>query len=89
MRLLQYTPMVRTLRSLQAVLLLSALVAFGCSKPEPLTEEKAKQIVAGWMFKREPVYAEVPQRVWWNPKAPKDDYDEKAVRTLRNRKSVV
>ena len=79
MRLLQYAPMVRTL-----VLLLSALVAFGCSKPEPLTEAKAKEIVSSWMFKREPVYAEVPQRVWWNPKAPKDDYDEKAVRTLRN-----
>ncbi len=86
MRLLQYAPMVRTLGSWQAtiVLLLSALVAFGCSKPKPLTEEKAKEIVASWMFKREPVYAEVPQRVWWNPKAPKDDYDEKAVRTLRN-----
>jgi hypothetical protein len=79
MRLLQYARMVRTL-----ALLLSALVAFGCSKPEPLTEEKAKEVVASWMFKREPVYAEVPQRVWWNPKAPKDDYDEKAVRTLRN-----
>lgn len=66
------------------VLLLSAFVALGCSKPEPLTETKANEIVAGWMFKREPVYAEVPQRVWWSPKAPKDDYDEKAVRTLRN-----
>lgn len=66
------------------VLLLSALVALGCSRPEPLTETKAKEIVASWMFKREPVYAEVPQRVWWSPKAPKDDYDEKAVRTLRN-----
>jgi hypothetical protein len=66
------------------VLLLSVFAVLACSKPEPLTEEKAKQIVAGWMFKREPVYAEVPQRVWWTPQSPKDDYDEKAVRTLRN-----
>ena len=72
------------IKSMRAFLLLSAFVAIACSKPEPLTEEKAKQIVAGWMFKREPVYAEVPQRVWWTPQSPKDDYDEKAVRTLRN-----
>jgi hypothetical protein len=66
------------------ILLLTALVVSACNKPEPLTEAKAKAIVAGWSFKREPVYAEVPQRVWWSPKAPKDDYDEKALRTLRN-----
>ena len=55
-----------------------------CAKPEPLTAEKAQEIIGDWSFKREPVYAEVPQKVWWTPKAPKDDYDEKAVRTLRN-----
>lgn len=66
------------------LVLLSVLILLGCSKPEPLTEAKAKQIVAGWIFKKEPVYAEVPQRVWWTPKSPKDDYDEKALRTLRN-----
>jgi hypothetical protein len=66
------------------IVLLSVLATLACSKPEPLTEAKAKEIVAGWMFKKEPVYAEVPQRVWWSPKAPKDAYDEKAVRTLRN-----
>ncbi|HKR65762.1 MAG TPA: hypothetical protein VJZ00_18675 [Thermoanaerobaculia bacterium] len=60
------------------------MVALACGKPDPLTEEKAKQIVGAWLFKREPVYAEVPQKVWWTPKAPKDDYDEKALRTLRN-----
>jgi hypothetical protein len=68
----------------QAILLLSALAFLACSKPEPLTEEKAKTIVSAWMFKREPVYAEVPQKVWWSPKAPKDEYDGKAVQTLRN-----
>jgi hypothetical protein len=72
------------IKSIPVILLLSAVVTLACSKPEPLTEAKAKEIVASWIFKREPVYAEVPQRVWWSPKAPKDDYDEKAVRTLRN-----
>ncbi|MEO8378814.1 MAG: hypothetical protein ABI779_04040 [Acidobacteriota bacterium] len=64
-------------------LLLVALVA-ACSKPEPLTAEKAQEIISGYSFKSEPVYAEVPQKVWWTPKAPKDEYDGKAVATLRN-----
>lgn len=61
-----------------------ALAAIACARREPLTEEKARQIVVSRAFKREPVYAEVPQRVWWSPRAPKDDFDEKAVATLRN-----
>lgn len=64
--------------------MLLSLAALGCPAPDPLTQEKAQQIVGAWSFKREPVYAEVPQKVWWTPKAPKDDYDEKALRTLRN-----
>ncbi|MFL6246013.1 MAG: hypothetical protein ACJ74H_08320 [Thermoanaerobaculia bacterium] len=72
------------IKSIRGVLLLSAIAFIACSKPEPLTEAKAKEIVSAWIFKREPVYAEVPQRVWWTPQSPKDDYDEKAVRTLRN-----
>lgn len=60
------------------------LAAVSCAKQEPLTAELAQQIVSRGSFKTEPVYAEVPQRVWWSPKAPKDDYDEKALRTLRN-----
>jgi hypothetical protein len=63
---------------------LATLIVLGCDKPEPLTAEKATEILGDLSSRREPVYAEVPQRVWWNPKAPKDDYDEKAVRTLRN-----
>jgi hypothetical protein len=55
-----------------------------CQKAEPLTAEKAQKLIASYAFQREPVYAEVPQKVWWSPQAPKDDYDEKAVRTLRN-----
>ena len=55
-----------------------------CARKEPLTEAKAKAIIESVAFKREPVYAEVPQRVWWSARSPKDDYDEKAVRTLRN-----
>jgi hypothetical protein len=63
---------------------LALVFAAACSRPEPLTAEKAQEIIGGWSFKREPVYAEVPQKVWWSPQAPKDDYDEKALRTLRN-----
>ena len=60
------------------------LLLLACGKPEALTEEKARAIIAESSYKQEPVYAEVPQKVWWTPKAPKDDYDEKALRTLRN-----
>jgi hypothetical protein len=63
---------------------LAVVFVISCSKPEPLTEQKAQEIISGWSFRREPTYAEVPQKVWWSPKAPKDDYDEKALRTLRN-----
>src|SRR5687768_18589785 len=73
-----------TMRRLLAGTALAVFALVGCQKPQPLTAEKAQEIVAGWSFRREPVYAEVPQKVWWSPKAPKDDYDEKAVRTLRN-----
>lgn len=59
-------------------------LVISCDRAEPLTEKKAQEIISRFAFKREPIYAEVPQRVWWNAKAPKDDYDEKAVRTLRN-----
>jgi hypothetical protein len=65
-------------------LVLVATTAAGCHKPEPLTAAKAQEIIRGYQFAREPIYAEVPQRVWWSPAAPKDDYDEKALRTLRN-----
>ena len=66
-------------------LLIMVVLAFAaCAKREPLTAEKADEIIRELAFAREPVYAEVPQKVWWTPQAPKDDYDEKAVRTLRN-----
>jgi hypothetical protein len=70
------------MRHFVASILLVALA--GCAAPDPLTAEKAEEIIGQHAFKSEPVYAEVPQRVWWNPRAPKDAYDEKAVRTLRN-----
>lgn len=63
---------------------LVALLALSCARREPLTEAKAKSIIKSVAFKKEPIYAEVPQRVWWNARAPKDDYDDKALRTLRN-----
>jgi hypothetical protein len=55
-----------------------------CGKPKPLTAERAAAIVNTQSFSSEPVYAEVPQKVWWAANYPKDDYDEKAVRTLAN-----
>lgn len=67
-----------------AIVALVALAALACAKDQPLTAEIANGIVARGSFKSEPIYAEVPQKVWWSPKAPKDDYDEKALRTLRN-----
>lgn len=69
-------------RPVAAVLLLLALA--GCEKATPLTAAKAEKILGSRSLRREPVYAEVPQKVWWTPRSPKDDYDEKALRTLRN-----
>jgi len=66
-------------------LLPSALcLLFACERRQPLTAAKASEIVGRYKFVVQPVYAEVPQRVWWSPTAPKDDYDELALRTLRN-----
>jgi len=55
-----------------------------CARKEPLTPEKARAIIGQYQTVVEPVYAEVPQRVWWSPTAPEDDYDAKALRTLQN-----
>jgi hypothetical protein len=71
-------------RALAAVLLALLAVGIGCARREPLTARKAEQLIRAAAFKREPVYAEVPQKVWWTPESPKDDYDELALRTLRN-----
>jgi hypothetical protein len=60
------------------------LMLVSCARKEPLTAEKANEIIKSYSFKKEPVYAEVPQRVWWSPSSPKDEYDEKALRTLAN-----
>jgi len=68
-------------RRLTSQLLLFVLLA-ACQRREALTERKAEEILRANMPGTEPVYAEVPQRVWWNAKAPKDDFDDKSVRTL-------
>jgi hypothetical protein len=44
----------------------------------------AEGLVRGRTFSKEPVYAEVPQKIWFGPKSPQDDYDRKAIATLRN-----
>lgn len=65
-------------------MLLCALSMASCARREPLTAAKASEIIRSYEFAREPVYAEVPQRVWWSSQSPPDDYDERALRTLRN-----
>ena len=60
------------------------LVALACRKPDALTAEKAAEIIQPFQVRAEPIYAEVPQRVWWNERAPKDDFDEKSLRTFHN-----
>ena len=71
------------MRRLASQLLLLFLLC-ACQRREALTAAKAEEILRGYMFKSEPVYAEVPQRVWWNARAPKDDFDEKSLRTFTN-----
>lgn len=70
-------------RFLARVMSFSAFV-LSCSPPGELTEQKAQEIIHSNAFKHEPIYAEVPQRVWWSPAEPKDEYDEKALRTMAN-----
>ncbi len=70
-------------RSSQGLLLL-LLLALACDRAEPLTESKAREVLSRFMVQKVPVYAEVPQRVWWSASAPKDDFDEKSLRTLDN-----
>jgi hypothetical protein len=62
----------------------ACVLALACDQPGPLTVEKARQIISSYQFYAEPVYAEVPQKVWWNPRFPKDDFDEKSLRTFDN-----
>ncbi|MDP9361013.1 MAG: hypothetical protein M3P29_06130 [Acidobacteriota bacterium] len=70
-------------RTSQAALVM-VLLASACQKAEPLTAAKAEQILAGYRFAAEPIYAEVPQKVWWNPRFPKDEFDERSLRTFDN-----
>ena len=65
-------------------LLLLLLLALACDRAEPLTEQKAREVLQRFMVQKVPVYAEVPQRVWWSAAAPRDDFDEKSLRTFDN-----
>ncbi|MEO8218686.1 MAG: hypothetical protein ABI718_16540 [Acidobacteriota bacterium] len=67
-----------------AVTVLILNLAAGCQKPSELTAAKAESVVRSEMFSHTPAYAEVPQKVVYGPRSPKDDYDGKAVRTLEN-----
>jgi hypothetical protein len=70
-----------------AVLLMVSLTA-ACQKAEPLTAAKAEQILSSSRFAAEPIYAEVPQKVWWNARFPKDEFDERSLRTFENLKNA-
>ncbi|HEY0787072.1 MAG TPA: hypothetical protein VGE86_00410, partial [Thermoanaerobaculia bacterium] len=67
-----------------ASLVLVFIALAGCRPPGELTEAKAREILREEMFEVEPVYAEVPQAVRWSAASPRDAYDERAARTLRN-----
>ncbi|MCM2316038.1 MAG: hypothetical protein NDJ92_12910 [Thermoanaerobaculia bacterium] len=70
----------------RSLLLPIALVflAMSCGQPAPLDEQTAIDLIRRNAIDDEPIYAEVPQRVWWGPGYPKDDYDDRALATLRN-----
>jgi len=65
-------------------LLFLGALAIGCGAPQPLTEAKARALILDRAIDDEPVYAEVPERVWWEPDYAKDEYDELAMHTLKN-----
>ena len=58
-----------SVRRLTSQLFLLVLLA-ACQRREALTAAKAEEILRANMPGNEPVYAEVPQHVWWNEKAP-------------------
>jgi len=60
------------------------LLLIACQRREPLTAAKAEQILHDYLQVRQPVYAEVPQKVWWNARFPRDDFDDKSLRTFDN-----
>lgn len=59
-------------------------VAIACGGPGALDAKRADSIIRSQLFLTEPVYAEVPQKVSFGPASPKDEYDGRAVETLRN-----
>ena len=71
----------------RASAILALILTAACQREEPLTAQKASDILKSYQFQREPVYAAVPQKVWWDPQHPKDEFDELSVRTLRNLQS--
>jgi hypothetical protein len=66
------------------VAFLTMVLAASCQRAEPLTAAKAEQILSSTRFAAEPVYAEVPQKVWWNARFPRDEFDERSLRTFEN-----
>src|SRR5436309_1859338 len=60
------------------------LLMVACQKAEPLTAAKANEIIESYRFAAEPIYAEVPQKVFWNARFPKDEFDDRSLRTFDN-----
>ena len=69
---------------MRVVTVVLLLFVAACGAPESLDEATAERILTESSFEVEPVYAEVPQVVRWSERSPRDDYDEKALRTLEN-----
>ncbi|MFA6955172.1 MAG: hypothetical protein WC538_04785 [Thermoanaerobaculia bacterium] len=68
----------------RTLIALATLALLACGTQPPLDEKLATELIRRNAIDNEPIYAEVPQRVWWGPGYPKDDYDDLAVRTLHN-----
>lgn len=71
-------------RGSQGFAALIALQLLACQRAEPLTLAKAEEIIGSYEVHLEPVYAAVPQKVWWDEQHPQDDFDAKSVATLRS-----
>jgi len=68
----------------RTLIAIATLALLACGTPPPLDAKLATELIRRNAIDNEPIYAEVPQRVWWGPGYPKDGYDDLAVRTLRN-----
>src|ERR1700742_3736636 len=74
----------RPVRQRFVVIALTALVLASCQRRGELTAQRAEGMLREYMFAAEPVYAEVPRKVWFGPSSPMDDFDQRSLKTFRN-----